>query len=179
MNRFRRRGGSGDDLVEPPRVDDLGRPLNEAAVELQASGEDPLEPTELERLTAWLDERTGLAGIVRTTLRKVFPDHWSFLLGEVALFCFVILVLTGTFLTFFYVPSAGLVEYTGSYPPLQGAEVSQAFNSVLYLSFEVRAGLLFRQIHTGPRSCSSRSSLRISPGCSSPAGSGARVRSTG
>ena len=128
-------------------MDDLGRPLNEAAVELQATGEDPLEPTELERLTVWLDERTGLAGLVRTTLRKVFPDHWSFLLGEIALFCFVILVLTGTFLTFFYVPSAGLVEYTGSYPPLQGAEVSQAFASVLYLSFEVRAGLLFRQIH--------------------------------
>jgi hypothetical protein len=106
VNRFRRRGGGapGDapgDTTERPRVDDLGRPLNEAAVVLQETGDDPAEPTELERLTAWLDERTGLAGIVRTTLRKVFPDHWSFLLGEIALFCFVILVLTGTFLTFF------------------------------------------------------------------------------
>jgi ubiquinol-cytochrome c reductase cytochrome b subunit len=152
VNRFRRRGGGapGDapgDTTERPRVDDLGRPLNEAAVVLQETGDDPAEPTELERLTAWLDERTGLAGIVRTTLRKVFPDHWSFLLGEIALFCFVILVLTGTFLTFFYVPSAGLVEYTGSYAPLQGAQVSQAYSSVLYLSFDVNAGLLFRQIH--------------------------------
>jgi ubiquinol-cytochrome c reductase cytochrome b subunit len=138
---------SRDDLPERPRVDDLGRPLNEAAVELRATGEDPTEPTELERLTAWLDERTGLAGLVRTTLRKVFPDHWSFLLGEIALFCFVILVLTGTFLTFFYIPSAGPVEYTGPYAPLQGAQVSQAYDSVLHLSFEVNAGLLFRQIH--------------------------------
>jgi ubiquinol-cytochrome c reductase cytochrome b subunit len=132
---------------ERPRVDQLGRPLNEAAEELQATGDDPTDPTELERITAWFDERTGLAGIVRTTLRKVFPDHWSFLLGEIALFCFVILILTGTFLTFFYVPSAGEVPYTGSYTPIQGQDVSQAYASVLHLSFDVRAGLLFRQIH--------------------------------
>jgi ubiquinol-cytochrome c reductase cytochrome b subunit len=132
---------------ERPRVDPLGRPLNDAAEELIATGEDPTEPTELERIAAWLDERTGLAGLVRTTLRKVFPDHWSFLLGEVALFCFVILLATGTFMTFFYVPSAGPTQYTGSYAPLQGATVSQAYNSVLTLSFDVRAGLLFRQIH--------------------------------
>jgi ubiquinol-cytochrome c reductase cytochrome b subunit len=131
-----------------PRVDALGRPLNEAAVELAETGETPAtEPTELERIAAWLDERTGLAGIARTTLRKVFPDHWSFLLGELALFCFLILVATGTFLSFFYVPSAGQVTYAGTYPPLQGASVSQAYDSVLHLSFDVRAGLLFRQIH--------------------------------
>jgi ubiquinol-cytochrome c reductase cytochrome b subunit len=105
------------------------------------------QPTELERVTAWLDARTGLGGLVRTTLRKVFPDHWSFLLGEVALFCFLILVLTGTFLAFFYVPSAGAVTYDGPYVPLQGSPVSQAYASVLDLSFEVRAGLLFRQVH--------------------------------
>jgi ubiquinol-cytochrome c reductase cytochrome b subunit len=95
----------------------------------------------------WFDTRTGAAGLLRTGLRKVFPDHWSFLLGEVALFCFVILVATGTFLTFFYVPSAAPVVYDGSYAPLQGQEVSAAFESVLHLSFEVRAGLLMRQIH--------------------------------
>ncbi len=105
------------------------------------------EPTELERITAWLDERTGLAGLVRTTLRKVFPDHWSFLLGEIALFCFVILVATGTFLTFFFVPSAGETTYQGPYAPLQGATVSEAYNSVLNLSFDVKAGLLMRQVH--------------------------------
>ena len=138
-----------NDDREPPRVDSLGRPLNLAAVEAQEAGgvRAALEPTELERITTWLDERTGLAGLVRTTLRKVFPDHWSFLLGEIALFCFVILVLTGTFMTFFYVPSAGPVTYAGPYAPLQGATVSQAYASVLNLSFDVRAGLLFRQIH--------------------------------
>jgi quinol---cytochrome-c reductase cytochrome b subunit len=142
---------------EAPRVDALGRPLNDPARELRAAetrGDDATvdeitdeEPTELERITAWLDERTGLAGLVRTTLRKVFPDHWSFLLGELALFCFVILVATGTFLTFFFVPSAGETTYQGSYPPLQGAVVSEAYNSVLNLSFEVKAGLLMRQVH--------------------------------
>jgi ubiquinol-cytochrome c reductase cytochrome b subunit len=147
VSRFLRRGGRTDAAPEPPRVDHVGRPLNEAAEELRETGEDPTEPTELERVTTWLDERTGLAGIMRTTLRKVFPDHWSFLLGEIALFCFVILVATGTFLTFFYVPSAGETEYTGSYAPLQGAVVSEAYASVLHLSFEVTAGLLMRQVH--------------------------------
>jgi len=138
-------------------VDPLGRPLNEPARELreaEARGDtaavdalaDP-EPTELERIAGWLDERTGLASLVRTTLRKVFPDHWSFLLGELALFCFVILVATGTFLTFFFVPSAGETTYQGPYAPLQGSTVSQAYDSVLHLSFEVKAGLLMRQVH--------------------------------
>jgi ubiquinol-cytochrome c reductase cytochrome b subunit len=105
------------------------------------------EPTELERLIGWVDSRTGAAGVLRTALRKVFPDHWSFLLGEVALFCFVILVATGTFLTFFYVPSAAPVPYDGPWVPLQGQEVSAAFDSVMALSLEVKAGLLMRQIH--------------------------------
>ena len=109
--------------------------------------DDAPPPTELERLATWVDSRTGMAGLVRTGMRKVFPDHWSFLLGEIALFAFVILVLTGTFLTFFYVPSAALVPYDGPYLPLQGQEVSAAFDSVMALSFEVKAGLLMRQIH--------------------------------
>jgi ubiquinol-cytochrome c reductase cytochrome b subunit len=95
----------------------------------------------------WLDERTGLAGVLRAAARKVFPDHWSFLLGEIALFSFVILVATGTFLTFFYVPSASPVDLGASYPPLEGKDVSAAYDSVLRLSFDVRAGLLMRQIH--------------------------------
>jgi quinol---cytochrome-c reductase cytochrome b subunit len=103
--------------------------------------------TELERLAGWLDSRTGMARVVRSGLRKVFPDHWSFLLGEIALFCFVILVLTGTFLTFFYVPSSGEVVYDGPYEPLAGEPMSAAYESVLALSYEVKAGLLMRQIH--------------------------------
>jgi ubiquinol-cytochrome c reductase cytochrome b subunit len=104
-------------------------------------------PTELDRLVGWLDERTGFARVARTVLRKVFPDHWSFLLGEIALFAYVILVLTGVFLTFFFAADTRTLTYDGPYPPLKGAEVSAAFDSVMRLSFEVRAGLLMRQIH--------------------------------
>jgi len=100
-----------------------------------------------DRAMGWVDGRTGIARVVRAALRKVFPDHWSFLLGEIALFCFVILLATGTFMTFFYVPSAEPVIYDGPFQPLRGQEVSAAFNSVMDLSFEVRAGLLMRQIH--------------------------------
>lgn len=138
--------GSGP-LVDRPTVDHLGRPTNEAARDLAAAERDPAERTELERIAGWIDERTGLSPILRATLRKVFPDHWSFLLGEIALFCFVILLATGVFLTFFFVPSAAPVTYEGSYEPLVGQQVSAAYASTLHLSFDVRAGLLFRQIH--------------------------------
>lgn len=103
--------------------------------------------TELDRLVGWLDERTGVAEVARVFLRKVFPDHWSFLLGEVALSCYIILVATGIYLTFFFAADSGTVTYDGPYVPLQGAEVSAAFDSVMRLSFDVRAGLLMRQVH--------------------------------
>ena len=98
-------------------------------------------------MRTWIDERLGLADWARAGLRKVFPDHWSFLLGEVALFCLVILVLTGVFLTLFYVPDATLVTYAGPWAPLRGQPVSAAYDSVMRLSFQVRAGLVMRQIH--------------------------------
>ena len=103
--------------------------------------------TVMERSFKYLDERLGTASLARTALRKVFPDHWSFLLGEIALFALVVLIFTGTFLTFFYNPSIQEVVYDGPYEPLRGAHVSAAYNSVLRLSFEVRAGLLMRQTH--------------------------------
>jgi len=95
----------------------------------------------------WVDDRLGAASWARSGLRKIFPDHWSFLLGEVALFCLVILVATGVFLTLFYAPDATPVTYSGSYAPLAGHEVSRAYASVLDLSFEVKAGLVMRQVH--------------------------------
>jgi ubiquinol-cytochrome c reductase cytochrome b subunit len=95
----------------------------------------------------WLDDRLGIARLTRKGLRKIFPDHASFLLGEVALFCFVILLLTGVFLTLFYRPDSQPVIYEGPYAPLNGQEMSAAYESVLRLSFEVRAGLVMRQIH--------------------------------
>ncbi|MDQ3940987.1 MAG: ubiquinol-cytochrome c reductase cytochrome b subunit [Actinomycetota bacterium] len=101
----------------------------------------------IERAVRWVDDRLGTSHFARSALNKVFPDHWSFMLGEVALYCFVILVLTGTFLTFFFDASPREVVYEGSYEPLRGVEVSEAYHSVVDLSFDVRAGLLMRQIH--------------------------------
>ena len=94
-----------------------------------------------------LDERLGIAKGGRTFLDKIFPDHWSFMLGEIALYSFVVLLATGVFLTFYYIPSSAIVTYHGSYLPLQGQHVTQAYASSVDLSFGVRAGLLMRQMH--------------------------------
>ena len=94
-----------------------------------------------------LDERTGGAPLVRRALRYVFPDHWSFLLGEVALYCFVVLVATGIYLAFFFDPSTAPTVYHGSYAPLDGTHMTQAYRSALDISFDVKAGLLIRQTH--------------------------------
>jgi ubiquinol-cytochrome c reductase cytochrome b subunit len=118
-----------------------------AADETREPRSGPVGPPELEAVARWVEVRTGAAAATRSLMRKVFPDHWSFLLGEIALFCFVILVATGTFLTFFYVPSDAPTIYTGGYAPLHGSEVSAAFGSVMNISFDVRAGLVMRQIH--------------------------------
>ncbi len=95
----------------------------------------------------YVDERFATSNIVKRSARKVFPDHWSFMLGEIALWSFVILLLTGVFLTFFYKPSAAEVIYDGSYVPLRGVTMSEAFASTLEISFDVRGGMLMRQIH--------------------------------
>jgi ubiquinol-cytochrome c reductase cytochrome b subunit len=95
----------------------------------------------------FVDERSGAAPLLRKTLRYLFPDHWSFLLGEVALYAFVVLVGTGVFLTLFFEPSLSKTVYDGSYEPLRGAEMSHAYKSAVDLSFDVKAGLLFRQTH--------------------------------
>jgi ubiquinol-cytochrome c reductase cytochrome b subunit len=95
----------------------------------------------------WLDERLGGAKGVRNLLRKIFPDHWTFLLGEINLYSFIILLLTGTFLTLWFQPSMSDVIYHGSYVPLRGVRMSEAYASTLHISFDVRGGLLIRQIH--------------------------------
>ena len=95
----------------------------------------------------YLDERTGAAKWMKKNLQKVFPDHWSFMLGEVVMYSFVILLLSGTFLTFWFDPSMKEVEYEGSYAPLSGLKMSAAYASTLHISFDVRGGLLMRQIH--------------------------------
>jgi len=95
----------------------------------------------------FLDKRVSSNKFLKKNLAKVFPDHWSFMLGEIALYSFIILLLTGTFLTFFYVPSVSDTTYHGVYAPLTGQRVSEAYASTLRLSFDVRGGLLMRQIH--------------------------------
>ena len=101
----------------------------------------------IDRLAQWGDDRLGISRFTQTALDKIFPDHWSFMLGEVALYCFVVLVLTGSYLTFFFSPSESNVVYHGSYRPLQGVQMSDAYRSVMDISFKVRAGLVMRQIH--------------------------------
>ncbi len=95
----------------------------------------------------FIDDRVGIAKGTRWGLNKVFPDHWSFMLGEIAMYSLIILLVTGTFLTFWYVPSAGHVVYDGSYVPLKGIQMSEAYASTLDISFDIRGGLLLRQIH--------------------------------
>jgi ubiquinol-cytochrome c reductase cytochrome b subunit len=101
----------------------------------------------IRRTITFFDERLGVSRFVRSSLDKVFPDHYAFLLGEIALYCFMVLILTGIFLTFFFNASSTEVVYRGDYHPLVGATVSDAYRSTLDLSFSVRAGLVMRQIH--------------------------------
>src|SRR4051795_5091160 len=77
------------------------------------------------RVAAWVDDRTGLAAVSKKQIRKGFPDHWSFMLGEIALWSFVVLLLTGTFLTLWFKPSMGEVVYNGSYDQLRGVSMSE------------------------------------------------------
>ncbi|MGH3215069.1 MAG: cytochrome b N-terminal domain-containing protein, partial [Trebonia sp.] len=104
-------------------------------------------PKALDGVGDWLDDRFHGARGVRVLMRKVFPDHWTFMLGEIALWSFVILLLTGTYLALFFVPSSQEVVYHGSYAKLDGISMSQAYQSTLNISFDVRGGLLIRQIH--------------------------------
>ncbi|MFD0883467.1 cytochrome bc complex cytochrome b subunit [Streptosporangium algeriense] len=104
-------------------------------------------PKPIAGASGFLDDRLGAGNFLKRNLRKVFPDHWSFLLGEIALYSFIILLLTGTFLTFFFKPSMAHVVYEGSYEPLKNVTMSEAYASALQISFDVRGGLLMRQMH--------------------------------
>ena len=94
-----------------------------------------------------IDSRYHPSAAVRRQLNKVFPTHWSFLLGEIAMYSFIVLLLTGVYLTLFFDPSMQDVTYNGVYQPLRGVEMSRAFASSLDISFEVRGGLFVRQVH--------------------------------
>ncbi|MDO5745246.1 MAG: ubiquinol-cytochrome c reductase cytochrome b subunit [Micrococcaceae bacterium] len=99
------------------------------------------------RITNYVDSRVGGSAMVKEFGRKIFPDHWSFMFGEVALYTFVLLLISGTFLTFFFDPTMTHVVYNGSYNPLKGIGMSAAYSSTLDISFDVRGGLFMRQVH--------------------------------
>ncbi|WP_156686687.1 cytochrome bc1 complex cytochrome b subunit [Mycobacterium sp. Marseille-P9652] len=94
-----------------------------------------------------IDTRYHPSAAVRRQLNKVFPTHWSFLLGEIAMYSFIVLLLTGVYLSLFFDPSMAEVTYNGVYQPLRGVDMSKAFASTLDISFEVRGGLFVRQVH--------------------------------
>ena len=100
-----------------------------------------------EKVADWANGRLGVPRLVREKARRAFPDHWSFLLGEICLYSFVILIVTGVYLTFYFHPSMNEVRYNGSYAPLRGQMMSEAFASTMRISFDVRGGLLIRQAH--------------------------------
>ena len=95
----------------------------------------------------FIDERTASAPLLRKAMRYLFPDHWSFLLGEVALYSFMVLIATGIYLALFYDPSTAKTIYHGPYAPLDGQIMSAAYKSVVDLSLSDKAGLLMRQTH--------------------------------
>ncbi|MGH9076207.1 MAG: cytochrome bc1 complex cytochrome b subunit, partial [Acidimicrobiales bacterium] len=94
-----------------------------------------------------LDDRLGSSHWLRSAMDKIFPDHWSFMVGEIAMYTLVILIITGVYLTAFYHASNTIVTYHGSYKPLDGVRMTEAYQSVINISFDVRAGLVMRQIH--------------------------------
>ena len=101
----------------------------------------------LQTLVEAADTRTGRVPLLHKTMRYVFPEHWSFMWGEIALYCFVVLVATGVYLTFFFDPSYRQVTYHGAYEPLRGQQMSAAYASTMDISFAHKAGLLMRQTH--------------------------------
>jgi ubiquinol-cytochrome c reductase cytochrome b subunit len=105
------------------------------------------KPNKVGAVATWADDRLGLATAMKKQIRKVFPDHWSFMLGEIALWSFVVLLLTGTFLTLWFKPGMAEVTYQGTYDQLRGIHMSEAYASTLNISFDVRGGLLMRQMH--------------------------------
>ncbi|MCX5201718.1 cytochrome bc complex cytochrome b subunit [Streptomyces sp. NBC_00237] len=100
-----------------------------------------------ERVADWADGRLGIYSLAKSNMRKIFPDHWSFMLGEICMYSFIIIILTGVYLTLFFHPSMNEVVYHGSYAPMHGIRMTEAYASTLDISFDVRGGLLIRQIH--------------------------------
>ena len=122
--------------------------MSDTAVRTKRSAKAAMGPFgQVGKAVGELDERLGVAKGGRVFLDKIFPDHWSFMLGEISLYSFVVLLATGVFLSLFFVPSTNQVIYHGSYAPLRGQWMSAAYKSTVDISFDVRGGLLVRQMH--------------------------------
>ena len=132
-----KRGGKSSSVKRGPRTNPDGTTNYAGSYTYKAAG----------ATGKWVDDRIGGAPWLRKNLNKVFPDHWSFMLGEVAMYSFIILLLTGTYLTLFFEASLSEVVYEGSYAPLRGVRMTEAYESTLNISFDVRGGLIIRQIH--------------------------------
>jgi quinol---cytochrome-c reductase cytochrome b subunit len=127
-------------------MDDEPRP-RPAAADSNTSKTERKAAALLGDVARGIDDRFGAAKFAKKAMRHAFPDHWSFFLGELALYSFIVLLLTGTFLTLFFKPSMSEIVYHGSYVKLDGIKMSEAYSSALDISFDIRGGLLMRQIH--------------------------------
>ena len=108
----------------------------------------PRSPARSAPSPSWADDRLGLATLAKKNLRKVFPDHWSFMLGEIALWSFVVLLLTGVFLTLWFNPSMGEVDVRRLLrPAARHPRCPRRTPRRCDISFDVRGGLLMRQMH--------------------------------
>src|SRR5215218_207353 len=106
---------------------------------------DTVQPSErhpqgvIRRTTGWVDERLNIGALYRKYGRKAFPVHSTFFFGEMALFAFVILIATGTYLAFIYVPSNAEVTVNGETMP-------EAYASVQVIE-SIPVANLFRNVH--------------------------------
>src|SRR4026209_2898610 len=113
----------------------------------ESTTDAPRKRPRSERIVESIAGRVAAGRGASKAARKVFPNHFSFLWGEIALYSFLVLVATGIYLTFFFEPSIAPTIYDGAYAPLRGTQVSRAFASAVDLSFQGKGGLLLRQTH--------------------------------
>ena len=98
--------------------------------------DDPLKPnppqSPASRLFGWLDRRTGLRGLMHTSLDEPIPGgaRLAYVFGSGLLFIFISQVITGICLALYYVPSA-----------------ETAHTSVAYITKQVAAGAFLRSLH--------------------------------
>src|SRR3954471_20869048 len=99
------------------------------------------------RAPGFFAQRLPLRAFVQKSARKLFPANWSFLLGEITLYAFVGLLLSGIYLALFFSPSTAAVVYHGPDRSFEGRPLPEAFVSVMRLSLEVPFGLVVRRFH--------------------------------